>query len=178
MTRKKTETEPQKDKTGARYYNPPNILRQKVGTGGIEPLRLERAEDFLAKNTIEFRPFARSILEKLDKSIAIARKKDKADRATINTISGPIMEMKASGGMFNYMLVTEIAGVVLNFLENITELNDDGFEIIDVHQKTLEAIIKHNLRGDGGREGRALAQELYDACNRYRKKYQVVVDVE
>ncbi|HEY8192161.1 MAG TPA: hypothetical protein VIG74_07030, partial [Alphaproteobacteria bacterium] len=156
-----------------KYHNPPNVLRQKVGKGGIDPQILQMAEEFIAANQIDFTPHAEKILQKLAAAIKVAKKQDRAERAVIDTISGPIMELKANGAMFRYFLVTEIADVMLTFLENIDELNDDAFEIIGVHQKTLEAILSNVLMGDGGKEGRALAQELYDACNRYRKKYEI-----
>lgn len=161
---------------GVKYHNPANILRQKVGKGGLDPEILRMAEEFIASNQIDFTPHAEKILAKLAAAIREAKTKDRAERDVINTIAGPIMELKANGAMFRYFLVTEIADVMLNFLENITELNDDAFEIIGVHQKTLEAILANVLMGDGGREGRALAQELYDACNRYRKKYEIFIE--
>ena len=88
-------------------------------------------------------------------------------------LSRPVMELKGNGGMFGYRLITEIADIVLNFLENISELNEDVFEILEVHQKTLKIIIANKLAGDGGRVGKELAQELFKACNRYYKKYDI-----
>jgi len=164
------------NKKEVKYYTPPNVLRQKVGTGGIEPNVIKMAEEFISSNDMDFTPYAMDILAKLAEAIKVAQTKDKSGRDVIDTITGPIMELKANGAMFRYFLVSEIANVMLNFLENIAELNDDAFDIINVHQRTLGAILKSRLHGDGGREGKALAQELYDACNRYRKKYKAYVD--
>lgn len=177
MTREKTAGQKAKDKTKAKFYNPPNILREKVGLGGIDPAQLKKAEIFIDDNKLDFTPYAEELLVKLRKAIKAAKAAEKADKAVVNTIVASIMEMKANGGMFNYMLVTEIADVILGFLENLDELNQDAFDIVDVHQKTLEAIIGNKLTGNGGQEGKALAQELYDACRRYKRKYSVVVDV-
>jgi hypothetical protein len=81
------------------------------------------------------------------------------------------MEMKSSAAMFKYGLASEIASVVLDFLESVDELNDDGFNIVDVHYQTLEAIIRLKLTGYGGKQGKVMADELYAACRRYEKKY-------
>lgn len=162
--------------TKVKYHNPPNILKQKVGTGGLEPHIIQMAEEFISTNQVDFAPHAEKILTRLAGAIKVAKSKDRTERDVIDTITGPIMELKANGAMFRYFLVSEIADVMLNFLENISELNNDAFEIIDVHQKTLEVILKSKLQGDGGREGKALAQELYDACSRYRKKYEIYID--
>jgi hypothetical protein len=167
---------PDKQKKEVRFYDPPNVLREKVGTGGFDPVMLERAEEFIDQHQVDFTPTANDILKRLNKAISKAKKAPKADKEIVDSISGPIMELKANGSMFHYALVSEIASVILNFLENVEELNEDGFDIIDVHQKTLEAILASGLTGDGGREGRALAQELYQACQRYKKKYRIVLD--
>jgi hypothetical protein len=167
----KDEKTAKKAKKKAKYHYPPNILRKKVGSGGLPVSRIAKAEDFIDNNRTDFEPFARKILADLAKEIAAAREHMPADKSAIHKISVPIMQMKASGGMFGYALASEIAAVVLDFLESIDELNRDGFHIVDVHQKTLDAIIKHKLSGTGRREGHALATELYDACERYRRKY-------
>jgi hypothetical protein len=157
----------------AKFYTPPNVLRVKVGTGGLPAAQIERAQKFIETNTDDFIPFAQRILVRLDKATRIAKEHKPAGRQYIELIAGPVMEMKASGGMFRYTLASEVASVMLDFLEVIEMLNDDGFNIVDVHQQTLEAIVKKKLVGDGGMAGLALAKELYDACQRYEKKYGV-----
>lgn len=148
-----------------------------MGSGGFDPAAVERAENFIDDNRYDFTPYAQQCLDRLQKAINVAKKAQMADKPVINTITGPIMELKATGGMFSYELVTEIAGIILNFLENIDELNDDSFNILAVHQQAVEVIIGNKLTGPGGREGRALAQELHDACQRYKKKYSLVLDI-
>lgn len=156
-----------------RFIDPPNMLRQKCGFGGLEPVRLQRAEDFIDGNEFDFAPFAQFLMERLDKIVADCKSgEDRGERA-IDDLTKPIMELKASGGMFKYLLMSEIAGIVLNFLENITELDKDVFEIIDAHQNTLNVIVTNKLKGSGGKEGQALANELYAACKRYYKKHNI-----
>ena len=84
-----------------------------------------------------------------------------------------IMEIKASGGMFKFMLLSEIAAVMLNFLETIQGINDDAMNIIEAHQNALKIIVANKLTGSGGREGKAISMDLYAACNRYYDKYDV-----
>lgn len=166
--------EAEKGKTEkARFIDPPNVLRQKCGYGGLDQTRLLRAEEFIDSNELDFGPFALRLMERLDAVIADCRSgRLKGDRA-IDELTKPIMELKANGGMFKYELMSEIAGIVLNFLENITALNDDVFEIVDAHQNTLSVIIASDLKGSGGKEGRALAEELFAACKRYYKKHNI-----
>lgn len=161
-----------------RFFDPPNILKKKVGKGGIDMKILEQAETFIDTNEISLDDIAAKIIVRLEEAVARAKASPRADRNHVNAVISPIMELKASGAMFGYGLVSEVAAVMLNFLENLDELNEDALEIIGVHHRTLDVILKNKLKGAGGREGRALADELYDACNRYRKKYLVLVDVD
>ena len=161
------------EKKKAKFIEPPNVLKQKVGDGGMDQLRLQRAEDYIDDNPADFRNIAFTLMEQLEKLIKAGKSGKISGRKGVDMLTHPIMELKATGGMFRYMLVSEIADIVLNFLENIDELNEDVFEIIDAHQNTLNIIINNKLQGTGGVEGRALAQELYGACRRYYTKYKV-----
>ena len=158
-------------KSKARYHMPPNVLREKCGHGGINPDLLAMAQKVIDENDLDFGPFAERFIERLDKAIADARKSSVRGRDVINTITGPIMELKANGAMFEYPLVSDVAGVLLNFLEDVKDLNDDAIDIVAVHRRTLNVIITSRLRGTGGKDGIALLQELADACDRYYKKH-------
>ncbi len=156
-----------------KYIDPPNVLREKIGYGGIDPLRLTRGEEYIDSNDMDFAPYALDVMERLNNIVAEAKSDKVKGRAAVDIVTQPIMELKANGGMFKYMLVSEIAGIVLNFLENIDELNDDVYEVIEAHQNTLNAIVSNKLEGSGGKEGRALALELYAACKRYYAKHEI-----
>jgi len=173
----KQKAEKKKAASAAKFYDPPNVLRQKVGTGGIAPRIIDAAEEYISANPVDLTPLAEEIIKRLRVATVKAREQNAGGKEFVQIIIYPIMELKATGAMFNYHLLTDVAGVMLDFLEDIAELNDDALEIVDVHQRTLEAIIKNRLKGSGGKEGVALAQELYDACQRYRKKYRMLVEV-
>jgi hypothetical protein len=157
----------------ARFIHPPNILREKVGYGGIEPERLEKAEVFLVENPIDFRPYAREFLGQIDAVIAELEANIIDRERALSAIRRPVMELKAHGAMFNYRLISDIADIVLNFIENIHEMNDDAFDILDVHHKSLDVIVSNELVGNGGMVGKSLADELFFACERYYKKHGV-----
>ena len=161
----------QKIEGGVKVITPRHILREKIGYGGIDPVALNRAEESIAKNDVDFQPYAQDFLARIDKAVSAARSLEVRNRSVVDTIVRPVMELKASGGMFKYPLVTEIADILLDFLEGLDSLNSDAFGIIDAHQKTLQVIINSKLTGDGGKAGKALADELYRACKRYQKKH-------
>lgn len=165
MTEQKTNKKP-------RFIKPPNILRQKVGTGGIDEKLLGKSQEFIDKAEIDFVPLAEGFLKEFSALIKEARKSNnfKENREKIIL---PIMHLKANGGMFQYQLVSEVADIALQFLESIEDdhVNSDTFDVLSAHENTIKIIIASKLKGNGGREGFALVKELDKACKRYFSKY-------
>ncbi len=157
-------------KKNAKFHMPQNALRLKAGYGGLPPQAMERAEEFIRNNDVDFTGIAQSILDRLDRSVEAVKRDQHHTKEAINRIVGPIMEMKANGAMFKYELLTDVADIILNFLENSQSLDHDILEIVDVHRKTFQVIIAKQLKGDGGTQGDILIRELEEACARYHKK--------
>jgi hypothetical protein len=162
---------PKKSAAKPKFYNPPNVLRQKAGYGGLDPKVMDNAEEYIKSNNVDFTQIAKGILERLDKAVALVRADDMRSKEGINRLIAPIMELKANGAMFKFSLISDVADIALDFLEDTNYLNDDGFEIVDIHCRTLHVIIHNQLRGTGGRQGDILISELTEACRRYHKKY-------
>lgn len=155
----------------AKFYNPPNTLRTKAGYGGMDHAVMERAEDFIQKNDVDFTSYARAILERLDRALEVVRIEENRTKESVGRVIGPIMEMKANGAMFKFDLLSDVADIALDFLENLDGFNDDAYEIVSIHRRTLSIIISNQLRGSGGKQGKLLISELHEACQRYNKRY-------
>lgn len=156
------------------FTNPSNTLKQKVGDGGIPAYILKQCQDFLESNPVDFAPYARRFLEDLvqiKKDIEESRMTDPA--ATMTTITNIIMQLKANGSMFHYQLISMISDVMLRFLEKAQKLDGDFLEIFAVYIRVLTAIVNVQLRGNGGKEGYILTQELHNACIRYYSKHNI-----
>lgn len=156
-----------------RFLKPPNILKQKVGDGGVPPERIARAQDFIEGTRVDFKPFAEEYLKTIEAALRGWEARNLSAREAIDRMTLPIMQMKANGGMFRYALISEIADTLLYFLEKLETLNADGVAVIRVHLSALASITTNSLTGSGGREARALIKELDLACDRYVKKHGV-----
>ena len=159
-----------------RIITPRHVLREKAGYGGVDTTTVKRAQNYADQLPIEFEPYAKDFLDRLQAAIQAARTNPVRDKVTIATLSSPAMDLKASGGMYKYPLVTALADILLNFLEHLPQLNDDAIEVVDLHLKTIAAIMHSRLSGDGGAQGKILAGELYGACQRYMKKHRGLKD--
>ena len=155
-----------------RFIKPANVFKQKVGSGGIEAGLVEQAQEFIETARLDYMPYAKAYLKEFGGALKKLDVKNHDIKEKKQIIIAPVMQLKASGGMFHYQLLSDVADIALQFLENVEDINEDAVEILQAHQNTLEAIVKNNLTGDGGREGYALVVELNKACKRYFSKHK------
>lgn len=156
----------------AEFINPPNLLKAKVGAGGLSEDILEKAQQLLENNTVDFLPLGEMYLTNLMKGIDGAKNAHPDDDVEhiISQMLYPAMQLKANGGMFHYQLVTGIADKLIQFLEVIHEADIEGIEIVMAYHTTIRAVILGRITGDGGRHGIELLNALNDACLRYFEK--------
>ena len=153
----------------AKFITPPNKLKTKVGGGGIATERLEKAQEYINFNTIDFMPHAETFLEQAQEQVKLAANNNFEPENLIR----PIMQLKANGGMFQYYMISDVANSCLNFVENLEDaFNKDAADIIQAHIDAITTILKHQMSGNGGKEGKALIKELEKACKRYHSKYK------
>lgn len=159
----------QTPKRKAEFINPPNFLKEKVGSGGLSDDIIEKAQALLENNTVNFQPLADMYLDGLMKGIEHTKNAAPTDdqEYLISTMLYPTMQLKANGGMFHYNLVTIIADRLIQFLEVIDEPDIEAIEIILAFHTTMRAVIQGKITGDGGTHGDDLIKALNAACIRY-----------
>ena len=155
------------------FTNPKNSLKDKVGDGGIPAYVIKKCQDFLESNPVDFAPYARRFLERLEIIRHEIETQPLDAGKTLGEIVNIIMQLKSNGSMFHYQLISMVSDVMLHFLENVKKLDSDFLEILIVYNKVLDIILNKKLNGNGGREGYILTQELHSACLRYYARYDI-----
>lgn len=145
-------------------------LQEKIGTGQINPFVLERIQEYIDNIKIDYQPIAEKYLQRLD--ALILEFEDERDNHDfyIKKMIDPVMELKATGGMFNEKVISSISGTVLNILEGINTLDDDMLEILRAHNRAINAAISMNVRSLDDYKSNALLEEVQQACMRYLSK--------
>lgn len=158
------------DKT--KTYKANQALKQRVGSGPLNPILVERAQKALEDNDVDFTPLGLQFLGELEKNLDQVGPKPDPDKlaAQKQLLTEPVMELKANATLFHYSLVGNLANIMLNFLESINELDKDALSIVRGHHDSLKAIITNKMKGDGGGNGKIMMSELSDACARYYNK--------
>jgi len=154
------------------FFNPENILKRKVGSGGLDETILQRAQELLETNTVDFTAQGQRYLMSLREGIRMAETQSNRFEAEIllTTIIHPAIQLKANGTMFGYPLLTRIADLMIRFIEVLDDLDQDVLDIFDGFRVAFNAVIIGHIKGDGGQEGKDLYTALHDACQRYFDK--------
>ncbi len=155
----------------AELITPPNRLKEKVGSGGIDISILERAQKIIETNTSDFRPTATLLVDLMETELGRIQNGQIKGETAIEALIYPAMQLKAQGAMFHYPLITDLSNIMVGFLEIIQDMNKDAIEIAGAFKMSIRVIIRGQIKGDGGAQGTALKNELKDACMRYFHLY-------
>lgn len=140
-------------------------LQKRVGTGEIDEKVVKKAQTVMDNNTVDFGPLARPYLGALSAALSDARQvQGTLDRKTLETLSTPIMNLKANAATFNYSLISALTGVVLTFLESHEKPGRKTVQVVDLLNKTIMLLVAKKMTGDGGEIGKALQGAFRDVC--------------
>jgi hypothetical protein len=148
-------------------------LMQKVGMGPVSPDLVAECEEFIKANEIDFQPWAKSCMDDLNNALERAM----MDGSNVNDgvredLIAPIMQLKASGAMFQNAPLSQLAGALLHFLESIPSLDQDVVEIIKANETVLNAFLSDKVQGMTPAKAQMISA-LQDACNRYAAKHDM-----
>ncbi|NCO03834.1 MAG: hypothetical protein GW903_06555 [Alphaproteobacteria bacterium] len=148
------------------------MLQNKVGKGPLDQKIVEKAQNAIDNNEVDFTPLGLQFLEKLSENLNKVEKELGSTNLEEQKqlITRPVMELKANATIFHYSLIGNLANIMLSFLESINEIDKDALSIVRAHHTTLNAIILKKMKGDGGQNGEIFMSELKQACARYYSK--------
>ena len=155
----------------AEFFTPPNVLKQKVGDGGITPELINQAEEQIQNNTQDFAPIAMVYFEILDKVSQEIKAGKLTGSDAFEAVLYPLSQLKAQGALYNKPIISDLAAMLINFLEVIHHLDDAAVSIIMAHKMTLQAVISKKTSAEGEtKQNKALQKALREACIRYFQK--------
>lgn len=154
----------------AQLIHPPRKLKEKMGSGGLDPNIIAKAQERMDANTIDFKPIGTHLLRLVDEALQDMRSGKLRGKAAIHKLLHPIIELKAQGTMFRYPLISDISGTLGYFLETVPENSPEVIELVTAYKMACTAIFSKNLTGQGGAVGKQLQAELADVYRRFYKK--------
>lgn len=127
--------------------NPPNKLKQKLGSGGISKEDLEKAIKAVEKYSTQFFNKASTAMIELQDACDKIPKEDLAeiDSTLWKTIYKIAHELKGEGATFGYPIVSDIAQTLVIYLEAFQK-RPLNVVILKAHIDALLVILKHGIK--------------------------------
>ncbi|MBT5459161.1 MAG: hypothetical protein HOK82_21390 [Rhodospirillaceae bacterium] len=143
----------------AQFIKAPNNLRKaKIGNGPgkLDPSVLARAEKVIENIQATYTDWADEELTALDAVVARLTAEEGDQGADLKVLYTLSLDMKGSGGSFGYLMMSEVAASLNDFLQGKEALAKLDIEVVAAHVSALRAIYAESIRDDGGNMGRAL----------------------
>jgi len=160
--------EDKKESAKAEFVTPPHTIASKVsGRGGLTPQMLEAAEKVIEKHAVKYIERGRVQIDELSTMFARARDNREGRADTFQMMYRQSHDIRGLGATFGYTLVTEIASSLCNFIESLSEIDDEAINAVQAHVEALRGLIANDIKGDGGAIGREIANGLAKAVAQF-----------
>jgi len=139
-------------------FQPPNVLRQKVGTAtaAIDLSALKRAEEALGKLKSEFAEWIETEMERLvECRDAFAATKSSDARDALFRAS---LDLKGQALTFEYPIVERIATSLCTLMEGTDSLKELG--LVSAHVDAIRIAVRDKVKDAGDGVAAALISEL------------------
>lgn len=149
--------------------NPPNTLKQKVGTGGagaVDLEALERAEQVILGMTDTYLEWVVEDLRKIEEAYKILAAASGDRKAEMDGVFQVSHDIKGQGGSFGYDLMTAIGNELCRLIERIDKIGPNEVEAVKVHIDSLKLVIAQNMKGGGGKPGKEILAGLQKICDK------------
>lgn len=161
----------------AEFIVPPNTIKEKVGSGGIDKKVIEKAQNVLKEYADDYPSVAASDLLKLDKGIKTLLDKTANKNEGFKQVQLAAIDLKSNGAMFNYPTVSRMAHSLLTYTEVIKDkidaIDEAAVQIIIGHYSSIKAVVDQRQAGDVDKAGEALIAALTGAVTRYYKHQKI-----
>lgn len=147
-------------------FDPPTLsLRAKLRLAPgamptLDPELLKKAEAAVASFGDGYRDWAKDDLARLEAVYDRLRAGGECEDEAVAAIAAIAFEMKGHGGSFGYRLMTDISRSLEDFARSGCEFGPRTVVVIGAHIDAMRAVLRDDIRGDGGEIGRALLAGL------------------
>ena len=152
-------------KSGAPYemIELPNTLKEKVGSGGFDPIAVRCAEVAVEDLADGYEARLQAEVSAFDEAFRAMRREGALDNRRLFAFAH---SLRGEAGTYGYPLVSAIGNTLARFLDARGALKPGDLEIVESHVNALRAVAGRKVKGDGGEIGAQLVEGLAAMVNR------------
>lgn len=156
-------------KRQANLITPPNKLKQKVGSGGLNLQTLSQAEHSLKTTAAKNAAYIDHYIQDMGIHLKYIKKfkECQTDEDVFTDLIGLVLSIKSQGTLAGCPLITDLSNILINFLETVETLDEKAVNIISSFQQALSKL--SDTFHDTTAEEKQLVKDLYQACFAYFK---------
>ena len=149
--------------------NPPNVLKEKVGTDGMGAIDLEaieKAEEAIASMADSYLDTVADDLRKIDEAFEKLEAATGDRKEELMGVFQTALVLKGQGGSFGYDLMTTIGNELCRLIEKLDKAGPKEVEAIKLHIDSMKLVIGNDIKGDGGDTGEKMLTGLQQVCDK------------
>ena len=149
--------------------NPPNVLKEKVGTdgpGAIDLEALEKAEKVIASMANSYLDPVADDLRNIDETFGKLEAATGDRKEELMAVFQTALILKGQGGSFGYNLMTTIGNELCRLIEKLDKAGPKEVEAIKLHIDSMKLVISNDIKGDGGVTGKEMLAGLQQVCDK------------
>jgi CheY-like chemotaxis protein len=158
------------------YFRLPNLLRDKLGPNAykgqvyFDPMIIQAAELRIKELVGDYTKWVMQYIESLSEAhAALKGGRNKGNVKNIAEISRIAHELRGQGGTFDYPLITAFGKSLYEATSNHgMVVTEDRLKLLEAHIDTIRMVFKQRIKGDGGKLGETLLEEIEVAVNKYK----------
>lgn len=140
-------------------FMPPNILKAKVGgSGGLDPLAIQRAEEAICELKVEFADWIIQDVDRLIETRDAYESQMNNDR--LGNLYRAAHDLKGQATTFDFPLVARVASSLCMLTDDTSSAIDLPLPLIDAHVDAIKVIVRDGIKDPSNQVATILAIEL------------------
>ena len=139
-------------------FMPPNILKAKVGSGGLDSSALRKAEQAIEELRKEFGDWIVEDVTHLveARNTYVSNPSDE----TLSALYRAAHDLKGQGTTFDFPLVARVASSLCKLTDDDTKLKSIPVHLIDAHVDAIKVIVRDGIKDTTNTMATLLSAEL------------------
>ena len=149
-------------------------LRNRIGEHTtITQTQIEKAEELIGNGMVDYSPYVFDCLEDILMTVQDVRNGgNDMDDLFYDRVIIPLVQIKGQAAMFGNPVASQLAHIVVNFMEHYHRLDNDVLKIIEACCHSIRISYTKDIKDLASSKAQLLISELQYAMKRYNHKFK------
>lgn len=153
------------DRSKVKIFNPPHGAGKAIvgdGPPQLDDRLLEKAEAAIKVMEQDFPQLAADCLVEMKSCFERAKANPDGSKKDVRSILTLAMDLKGEAGSYGYQMISEIGELLRRYIQDLETLSARDLQAIAAHIQAMEVVLRDRIKGDGGKVGRQIVDNLHN----------------